>query len=210
MNIIDRFRERALSIDRNYSFHSISNTRLELDEDFFAHITDANIAVVQIKNVISQSCVLSRNAKVGKFRNYEKQNCYVAHSKNNYLVVVLAISWTTKIKQLTILDLAIFVDVQKSFEKSSISSTLFTTLVFSINLDTSIVSNVFEIIYNWWKSFANVLLSIFNSKILKRVTANEITIYENAIVYDRLSIVAKIYFTIWKNNEKSINISKKN
>ena len=54
-----------------------------------------------------------------------------------------------------------------------------------------------------------MLLSISNLKIFERVTTNEITIYEDAIVYDRLFIVAKIYFTIWKDSEKSINISKK-
>ena len=51
--IVVKFRERAFSIDKNYNFYSILNIKLKLNENFFAYIIDANIVVVQIKNVIN-------------------------------------------------------------------------------------------------------------------------------------------------------------
>ena len=51
--IVIRFRECAFSIDRNYNFYSILNTKLKLNESFFAHIIDINIAIVHVRNVIS-------------------------------------------------------------------------------------------------------------------------------------------------------------
>ena len=43
----------------------------------------------------------------------------------------------------------------------------------------------------------------------KRVMSNNITIYENFSIYNRLSIVIEAYFEIWRNFDETINISKK-
>ena len=90
--IIVKFRERAFSIDKNYSFYFILNIKLKLNENFFIYIIDINIIVVYVRNVIDQVCVLFKNAKIDKFRDYEKQNYYIAYSKNNYLIVVLIVN----------------------------------------------------------------------------------------------------------------------
>ena len=72
MTIIFKFRERVFFIDKNYNFHFISNIKLNSKKDFLTHIIDVNIVIVQIKNIINQFCVLSRNVKIKKFRDYEK------------------------------------------------------------------------------------------------------------------------------------------
>ena len=51
MSISMKFRERVISIDKNYSFHFTSNVRFDFDDDFYAAIVDVNIVVVQIRNV---------------------------------------------------------------------------------------------------------------------------------------------------------------
>ena len=68
-----KIRDQILSIDRNYFFHSKKNVRFETKNDFFVHIIDVNIIVVQMKNVIDVSIIISRNSKLNKLQNYEKK-----------------------------------------------------------------------------------------------------------------------------------------
>ena len=51
MSILIKFRERVISIDKNYNFYLTSNARFDFDDDFYAAIVDVNIVVVQIRNV---------------------------------------------------------------------------------------------------------------------------------------------------------------
>ena len=66
MTISIKIREQSLSSDRDYSFLSKENVRFEVEENFFAHIIDANIAAVQVKNAINQSIIIFRNFKLSK------------------------------------------------------------------------------------------------------------------------------------------------
>ena len=71
--------------------------------------------IVQVRKIINQFYILSRNVKIKKLRDYEKQNCYVVNSKNRHLTIVSIINWIIKMKQLIVLNLIIFVELQKSF-----------------------------------------------------------------------------------------------
>ena len=68
-----KFRDKSSSIDKNYFFHSISDVRLKSDDKFFVHIIDVNIKAVQIRNFTNQLCIISRNAKIDKLKNFEKK-----------------------------------------------------------------------------------------------------------------------------------------
>ena len=58
----------------------------------------------------------------------------------------------------------------------------------------------------------NVFVAINSLFIIveKRVMSNNITIYKNFLIYNRLSIVTETYFKIWRNFGETINILKKN
>ena len=82
-----KIRDQILSFDRDYFFHSKKNSRFETKKNFFVHITNANIIVVQIRNVINQSIIIFRNSKLNKFQNYDEKKCYLTLSKNRHLIV---------------------------------------------------------------------------------------------------------------------------
>ena len=94
--------------------------------------------------------------------------------------------------------------------------------VFSININISMFfeislftlsTNVDDLIifHDWWKFITNIHSSIILSfDVSKRIISNDIIIYDDISTYNRLFIVAKIFFDIWRNNENIVNISKKN
>ena len=86
--IIVKFRDKSMSINRNYFFHFISDVRLESNDEFFVHIVDVNVDVVQIRNVTNKFCIISRNVKIDKFHDFEKKNCYVVDSKNRHFAAI--------------------------------------------------------------------------------------------------------------------------
>ena len=48
-----KFREQTLLTNRNYFFHSQENLRLRVEDNFFEHVIDAHLIVVQIRNFIN-------------------------------------------------------------------------------------------------------------------------------------------------------------
>ena len=68
---------------------------------------------------------------------------------------------------------------------------------YSTNMKTLIVVN-------------SSIVSTSTSTSKKRVMFNDIIIYDDSSIYNRLSIVVKAYFEIWKNIDDIVNISKKN
>ena len=83
-----KFRKFFILQNKDYMFHFQSNIRFDFDNDFCFHIIDVNIIVVQVRNVIDKFCVLFKNVKVNRFRNYEKRNCYFVQLKNRHLTIV--------------------------------------------------------------------------------------------------------------------------
>ena len=122
ITIIVKFRDKSMSIDRNYFFHFISNVRLESNNEFFVYIVDVNVDVVQIRNATNKFCIISRNVKIDKLHDFEKKNCYVVDSKNRHLATITVFSWIIKLKHLTILELVIFVDVKKIITENEATS----------------------------------------------------------------------------------------
>ena len=87
MIVLIKIREQALSIDKNYFFHSKKDVRFEIKKDFFAHITNVNIVVVQVRNAINQSIIIFRNFKLNKLQNYEKKKCYLIFFEDRHLTI---------------------------------------------------------------------------------------------------------------------------
>jgi hypothetical protein len=68
-----KFKNKFVLIDKNYFFYFISNVKLESNDEFFFHIINVNIDIVQIRNVTNKFCVIFRNVKIDKFRDFEKK-----------------------------------------------------------------------------------------------------------------------------------------
>ena len=70
-----KIKSENLFFDRDYFFHSKKNFKnLKSKKDFFNHITNANIVIVQIRNIFNRSYILFKNAKINMFRDFEKKN----------------------------------------------------------------------------------------------------------------------------------------
>ena len=84
-----KIRDQNLSTDRDYNFESKQNfQQLELENDFFNHIIDVHFAVVQIRNVINVSIILSKHAKIDMLRDFEKKNCYHVFFDDKHLTTI--------------------------------------------------------------------------------------------------------------------------
>ena len=74
MTIFIKIRDNNLFENRDYSFESKQDFQiLNSKNEFFNHITNVNVFVVQIQNVSNKSYFLFKNAKVNMLRDYERK-----------------------------------------------------------------------------------------------------------------------------------------
>lgn len=73
----------------DYSFLSRFDIVLEASNNFFAYIVNENVKTIQIKNVFNKVFIVFKNLVVKELQNYNKNNCYLAYSKNLYLAIIL-------------------------------------------------------------------------------------------------------------------------
>ena len=90
MTVFVKYRNKFLSKNRNYNFYLTSNALFEFDDDFFVHITNVNVTTIQIRNAFNKICIISRNAKMKKLRDYEKQKYYVVDLNTRHLTIVFS------------------------------------------------------------------------------------------------------------------------
>ena len=84
-----KIRDQSLSADRDYSFESKQDfQQLGFEGGFFNHITDVHFAVVQIRNVINVSVILSKHAKIDMLRDFEEEGCYHVSSDDRHLAAI--------------------------------------------------------------------------------------------------------------------------
>ena len=83
-----RIKDRSLPKNRDFSFLFKKLRMLSLEDGFFAHIADANLIAVQIRNASFKSCVMSKNLKVGQLTDYAEKECYLIESKQKHLIIV--------------------------------------------------------------------------------------------------------------------------
>ena len=84
-----KIRDQSLSTNKNYNFESKQNfQQLKFENDFFNHIIDVHLAVVQIRNVINVSIILSKHAKIDMLRDFEKKDCYHVSFDDRHLTAI--------------------------------------------------------------------------------------------------------------------------
>ena len=84
-----KIRDQNLSTNRDYNFESKQNfQQLKFENDFFNHIIDAHLVVVQIRNVINVLIILFKHAKIDILRDFEKKNCYHVSFDDKHLTAI--------------------------------------------------------------------------------------------------------------------------
>ena len=82
-----------LSIDKNYMFHSKINFELKSKNDVYFYIVDVNMSIIQIRNIINETYIVSRHVKLNRVLDYEKKIVvwqirktfiWLSNSKNKY------------------------------------------------------------------------------------------------------------------------------
>lgn len=176
MIISVKIREQILSSNRDYSFNAKKDSRFDVENDFFAHITNAHIVTVQVRNVINQSITISKNAHLDKLQDYdEEEECFFVVFENRHLTVK-STDWLRKTFKWIIVDVTDLTALEKIFYDSTMSlKSISSIFIFNV----SIVVN----------------LTQFNLEI---VLSNDIIVYDDASICARLSTIAKIFLNIWQ------------
>lgn len=61
MTILVKYREKIISNDRDYNFLFKFDITLRFSDDFFAHIVNANVDAIQVRNVFNKNFVMLKN-----------------------------------------------------------------------------------------------------------------------------------------------------
>ena len=73
-NVFIQIRDNfCLSIDKNYIFHSKINFELKSKNNVYFYIVDVNISIIQIRNIINETYIVSRHVKLNRVFDYEKK-----------------------------------------------------------------------------------------------------------------------------------------
>jgi hypothetical protein len=94
-----KYRGKVLPNDRDYSFLPRSDIALGSSGGFFAHIVDANVAAVQVRNASNRAFVVPKNLMVGALQDYDEDGCYLAHPEDAHLAVTPSQGWSKRLKQ---------------------------------------------------------------------------------------------------------------
>ena len=186
MIILVKYRDKVLLVDRDYNFLLKSKINFDLDDEFFAHILSTNVAVVRVRNATENVVIIIKNMRVDNLQNFNEKDCYLINLENRHLVIVLFVSWIKRLKQVVVVELIMFVEFENFYVIE---------IEFSISqLDDNL----------------NIKDNITKINTIETITHNEITIYDDGSIYNRLFTIVETYSNIWHESESAINVSKKN
>ena len=182
INVLMQIRDNsALSFDRNYMFHSKTSFNFKSKNDVFIHIVDANMSMMQIRNVITKAIIISRHAKLERVLNYEKKDCYLTLSNDAHLVVKSKKQVFKNSFKLVLVDLVtavMYIDLIRQSPSSVITAEIATRNIFNVSHFTiTAVSKT--------KPFLSIMKAIFPRGII--IYKNEVTRAKFEIIIDRFS-----------------------
>ena len=76
-----------LSINKNYIFYSKFFFDFKSKENVYSYIININIFIIQFRNIIDKTYIVSYYVKLNRVLDYEKKNYYITTSKNAYLTI---------------------------------------------------------------------------------------------------------------------------
>ena len=100
MTIPVRIRGKSLPEDRDYLFEPKAFTELGSEGGFLAHVINANIVGVQMRNCSDEAFVVPKNFGVGTITDYAEEGCYLASDDDAHLAIKSStkIGWWSKAK----------------------------------------------------------------------------------------------------------------
>ena len=185
----------ALSVDRNYMFHSKASFDIESKNGVFIHIVDVNMSMMQIRNVITKAIIIFRHAKLGRVLNYEKKNCYLTSSNDAHLAVKSKKQIFKNSFKLILVDLVtvvMYIDLIRQSPFSVITAKIVTANIFSVSHFTITVASEA-------KSFLSIMKTVFSRNII---------IYENEVTRIKLETIIDRFSKLWIDRKQIIDISK--
>ena len=85
INVFIQIRDNfCLLIDKNYIFHSKIKFELKSKNDVYFYIVDINISIIQIRNVIDETYIVSRYVKLNRVLDYKKKILYSNVEKRSF------------------------------------------------------------------------------------------------------------------------------
>ena len=144
INVFVQIRDNfCLLFDKDYIFHSKINFELKSKKDVYSHIVNVNSFIIQIRNIIDETYIISRYVKLSRVLDYEKKNYYMTTSKNAHLIVK---SKKQIFKNSFKLVLTKFVNVSMLIDELILNLvTIVNNVVFDIeDFDTTILRSLFE------------------------------------------------------------------
>ena len=164
-------------------FYSKINFKLKSKNDVYSYIVIINILIIQIRNIINKTYIVSRYVKLNRVFDYEKRNYYIITQKNIYLIIKL---------------------------KKQIFKNLFKLVLTKL---VNVLMLIDELILNLSTANNNVIFntSVIITKfvIIEIIISREIIIYNNEKTSYQLKKIIDQFFTLWINHNQFIDISKK-
>jgi hypothetical protein len=142
MTVLVKIREKSLS-EKNYVFNSKENFMLKSEERFFSHIMTHKLVTVQIKNTFSLSYVVSKNFKIEKMNDYQKNEYFLTSSKNNHLTIAfnkLIISFNKRVINASKV-LKSMINISKS-DKNELAETSLSEISQKNSLETILLNEI--------------------------------------------------------------------
>lgn len=88
ISISIRIEKFTILIDKNYNFFLKIHSALNSKSEFFAHVIELNLIIVQMRNTFKISYVILKNFKMSNLQNYVEKECYLTRSKNRHLAII--------------------------------------------------------------------------------------------------------------------------
>ena len=206
MTISIKIRDKQISNDRDYSFMSFDESRLKFAEEFFQHIVDSQIVVVQVRNIIDKPIIISKNKKIGRLQNYEKKECFLASFDDRHLTVKF-FDWLKKATKWTTTDLTELAIVDEVFHNTAAAIINASAIVSQVSLKITMSNDI--TVYNDSSTY-NRIFTVADAYSTVWKSANEVVnVSENQwmsifIISNAKSKFAKIYL-LSSENRRFVN-----
>lgn len=130
-----KIRGKQLPDDRDYSFLPADESRLGTAGGFFAHITDAHLTAVQVRNSTNEPVIIPKNKRVGRLQDFEEEGCFLASTEDRHLAVKSS-GWLKKAAKWATAGIAGLAAVKGVFHTTSASVATSAIDVPRINMET--------------------------------------------------------------------------
>ena len=197
-----------LSNDRDFLFEFQCNQFLDLNENVFAHIVNASLDHVMMRNIIQHSVTLQKRVRLKTLIDYNQQRCYNLTSNVDFLVID---DWKITKQHQRIwknkLDMIAAAAIYAVFLTTNMISSSFFTSNTATNVDSIFddLKTSFFIVLDDSKTFFFIVID----SILKHVMSNDVIIYDESNIIACIAEVINVYSAVWNDQNIIVDIFEK-